>query len=209
MLGLHRIVMARFDYDALAATIRKFCEQCEGTNWQEVAQKVARLGQWEFEDYRDCAGVAPWNWDDCKVDFEADGSLRDIYVLDTTLDNWQSVLGFLTAAPYSATLTTGGQPIPIPPDLRVLFVRSESPPPLLSFRIGRVGMGCNFFAEQEIEFDFSPEGLTERDIVGVLHFMCELGHLTDRIVVLTPENCQSRPIFRCDPARRLVEHVPA
>ena len=54
VLGLHRIVMARFDYAALASTIRDFCERCEGTTWPEVAHRVARLGRWEFEDYREC-----------------------------------------------------------------------------------------------------------------------------------------------------------
>jgi hypothetical protein len=59
VLGLHRIVMAKFDYDALAGTISTFCEQCEGTTWPEVARRLARLGRWEFEDYHEYAEVAP------------------------------------------------------------------------------------------------------------------------------------------------------
>jgi hypothetical protein len=54
VLGLHRIVMARFDFAALASIIRDFCERCEGATWPEVAHRVARLGRWEFEDYREC-----------------------------------------------------------------------------------------------------------------------------------------------------------
>ncbi|WP_425508353.1 Imm8 family immunity protein [Tahibacter amnicola] len=32
--------------------IRRYCERCIGGDWKAVAQKVARIGQWEFEDYQ-------------------------------------------------------------------------------------------------------------------------------------------------------------
>ncbi len=58
VIGLHRIVMARFDYNDLEGTIRTFCDQCEGSTWQEVAQQLGRLGRWEFENYtRDSSAV--------------------------------------------------------------------------------------------------------------------------------------------------------
>jgi hypothetical protein len=53
VIGLHRIVMARFGYDDLVRTIREFCQRCEGATWQDVARRVGRLGRWEFEDYRE------------------------------------------------------------------------------------------------------------------------------------------------------------
>ncbi|MFT3841797.1 MAG: immunity 8 family protein [Myxococcaceae bacterium] len=53
LIGLHHIVMARFDFDLLTATIRAYCTRCEGATWQEVAQKLGRLGHWEFDEYRD------------------------------------------------------------------------------------------------------------------------------------------------------------
>lgn len=53
IVGLHHIVMANYDYDALARAIRGFCERCEATTWQAVAVKLGRLGRWEFDDYRD------------------------------------------------------------------------------------------------------------------------------------------------------------
>ena len=53
VLGRHRVIMASFDYNTLTSTIRAFCGQCEGESWDEVGSKVARLGFWEFEDYRE------------------------------------------------------------------------------------------------------------------------------------------------------------
>jgi hypothetical protein len=37
------------------AAVRRYVEgrvaQCSGTTWTEVAEQLARLGYWEFEDY--------------------------------------------------------------------------------------------------------------------------------------------------------------
>ncbi len=53
VVGTHHVIMARFAYEELVATIRTFCQRCEGATWQEVARMVGRLGRWEFEDYRE------------------------------------------------------------------------------------------------------------------------------------------------------------
>jgi hypothetical protein len=53
VVGLHHLIVASFDYEAIAGAVRRFCEKCEGANWQEVAAKVSRLGRWEFDDYRE------------------------------------------------------------------------------------------------------------------------------------------------------------
>jgi hypothetical protein len=53
LLGRHHLVMASYDYDELERFVREFCEQCDGTTWEEVATKVGQLGHWEFEDYRE------------------------------------------------------------------------------------------------------------------------------------------------------------
>ncbi|WP_328185045.1 Imm8 family immunity protein [Marinobacter sp. OP 3.4] len=36
----------------LLAAIRDFLSECSGENWSEIAQKVSRLGNWEFDGYR-------------------------------------------------------------------------------------------------------------------------------------------------------------
>jgi hypothetical protein len=47
------IIMTKLDYEALIATVRRFCERCEGSTWQQVAARVGLLGRWEFDDYRE------------------------------------------------------------------------------------------------------------------------------------------------------------
>ena len=51
-IGRHFIFVDEFDYTALEKFVRDYCASCEGDTWQEVAEKVARIGHWEFEDYK-------------------------------------------------------------------------------------------------------------------------------------------------------------
>lgn len=52
VVGRHYLIVARYDFVALKRNIVRLIESCSGNSWQEVAQKVARIGYWEFEDYQ-------------------------------------------------------------------------------------------------------------------------------------------------------------
>ena len=52
ILGLHKIIVFRYDYSGLRRFIEKYLARCSGNSWAEVARKVSLLGQWEFENYR-------------------------------------------------------------------------------------------------------------------------------------------------------------
>jgi hypothetical protein len=52
VVGRHYLIIAKYDWMALKSVVTKFIERCSGSSWQEVAQKVARIGYWEFEDYQ-------------------------------------------------------------------------------------------------------------------------------------------------------------
>jgi hypothetical protein len=51
MSGRHFLFVKRYDYHKLLGYLRSFCSSCKGESWSEVAQKVGRIGKWEFEDY--------------------------------------------------------------------------------------------------------------------------------------------------------------
>jgi hypothetical protein len=53
VLGRHFLIMFNYDYERLLHFLQEYCAQCIGDSWKEVAQKVGRLGKWEFEDYRE------------------------------------------------------------------------------------------------------------------------------------------------------------
>ncbi len=52
LLGLHKLIVFKYDYDRLRGFIEKFLMRCSGSSWHEVGQKANLLGQWEFEAYR-------------------------------------------------------------------------------------------------------------------------------------------------------------
>jgi hypothetical protein len=52
VLGLHKLIVFRYDYLGLRRFIEKYLMRCSGNSWPEIDQKVALLGQWEFENYR-------------------------------------------------------------------------------------------------------------------------------------------------------------
>ena len=51
--GRHHLIVFEYNYERLIRAIASMCELTEGSSWREVAEKLARLGRWEFEDYHD------------------------------------------------------------------------------------------------------------------------------------------------------------
>lgn len=50
----HFVLLWDYSPVLLAATrIRSLIEACTGDDWDEISEKVSRIGFWEFEDYRD------------------------------------------------------------------------------------------------------------------------------------------------------------
>jgi hypothetical protein len=45
------LIVKDYDPSLIKKLVRKFVERWSGESWHEVAQKVARIGAWEFEDY--------------------------------------------------------------------------------------------------------------------------------------------------------------
>jgi hypothetical protein len=49
----HMIIVQEYNFDKLFNRIKTLIESCMGNTWKEVAEKVARYGHWEFEDYNE------------------------------------------------------------------------------------------------------------------------------------------------------------
>jgi len=52
IVGRHHLIVCKYDYESLVSYISEFVKQCTGDSWSEVADKLGRLGKWEFEDYQ-------------------------------------------------------------------------------------------------------------------------------------------------------------
>jgi Immunity protein 8 len=49
----HIVLMKTFDHAKIQSFVERYVAECEGKDWNEVGQKLGRLGMWEFEDYRE------------------------------------------------------------------------------------------------------------------------------------------------------------
>lgn len=48
----HHILVRKYDWGFLSNCLNTHVRNCSGANWNEVAEKIARIGRWEFEDYK-------------------------------------------------------------------------------------------------------------------------------------------------------------
>lgn len=53
LVARHMLLTHEYDLGKIVAAITKFLSTCTGASWQEIGEKVSRLGYWEFEDYRE------------------------------------------------------------------------------------------------------------------------------------------------------------
>ncbi len=53
MLVRHHLLVQTFDLAEVKETIGSVVRGADGQDWIEIANKIARYGKWEFEDYMD------------------------------------------------------------------------------------------------------------------------------------------------------------
>lgn len=47
----HMIIVFEYDVSRIKSSLSNYCERCFGETWQDIANALARIGHWEFEDY--------------------------------------------------------------------------------------------------------------------------------------------------------------
>ncbi|MHB2020411.1 MAG: Imm8 family immunity protein [Candidatus Xenobia bacterium] len=58
LLGRHLVIVERFDWDLVEAAIRSVVEREEAPTWEELAARIGRHGEWEYEDYQEASPSA-------------------------------------------------------------------------------------------------------------------------------------------------------
>lgn len=51
LFGYHFLIVFEYDLEKIRQKIARYCERCVGDNWQEIADRLKYIGQWEFENY--------------------------------------------------------------------------------------------------------------------------------------------------------------
>ncbi len=128
------------------------------------------------------------DWSQIAPDFTPDGSLRDIYILGTSINDWALIWNVLTAS-NRLTFEVEGIARTPPGDVREAFALHASHSVTACYRLGKQRLNCHFFVEEEVEFDLDPrdvDGLVEAESLG--QFLVDLGRATSKEVRLTAEN---------------------
>jgi len=145
------------------------------------------------------ANVAP--------DFKPDGALRDIYVMNATLADWEAALALITREHVSAVFTRGGEPATFPSSAADAFADSANTAVGLSFDVGGIELAWHFFTPAAIEFDFLPEQVNSLERFGALQkFLRALARTLNKTVVLSPEGSPTLAILSVDPTGTLSYH---
>lgn len=125
--------------------------------------------------------------------FVVDGALRDLWIADTDVDDWQRVVSSLSTTGWSVDIALsapeGERNVlgSIPELFDRLAVDGEMSV-RLSVRVDDLWLTCYFFDDEEIEFTFDPRDVTdETSFASLERFMVWLGDTSGRRVVMTME----------------------
>ncbi len=146
-------------------------------------------------------------WPRQQSDFARDGSLRDLYVLNATVEDWRLVVTQLLCGDYRARLQRGGIEVPLPSDFEAVFDGNDRH--FMGFTVGDIELDCHFFTPTQIEFSFEPNDVDERSLRDVLAFMIYLGDVVGKTVIMTPENVPESPFFSYDPNEHRLMWTPS
>ena len=163
----------------------------------------------EVAEYMTLRYPTAMEWSRVAPYFRFDGSLRDIYILDTSLRDWVCVWELLAAVPEQLAFKVDGKAATTPPSVEDALRLHASHSVTASYLVGKQQINCHFFCEAMIEFDLDPQdvdGPAEGERLA--QFLAMLGYATSKEVRLTAENEPEAIIARYDPITGSVIWMP-
>jgi hypothetical protein len=149
-------------------------------------------------------------WDRVRSEFAFDGSLRDIYILQTHPNDWQQILNALRAGAFELQYFRDAQPAELPFEAAEIFGAGGERSCLLSVTFDGITANCHFFMPSEIEFDIDPREVRgEQQFDALIRFMHLLAETTSKEALLTVENTPSMVILRVRSGQAEVEYIPS
>ena len=141
------------------------------------------------------------NWENIKWIFEPDGwLLRDIYIQDVTLSDWEQLIDFLN---LTYNLKFGEEElIQIDKEYVINYLTDntgEIESKILRIDLDGIDVHCYFFLQDEIQFDIVPKDIKSFSDFGKLEeFMTAISKLLRKQITLTGENCPKFPLIKID-----------
>jgi len=145
-------------------------------------------------------------WDEIARHFEEDPeTLRDIYVLETTHDDWYNFLIFVRDE-YPCRFSLDGGEVPLPMNIMEIVKLRDSHATSLRIDVGSgITAYCHFFIGKEdaslLELDIDARNIKDEGHFKLLwKFITGVGKLLNRKVILTYENSMKEVIASYEPS---------
>lgn len=141
------------------------------------------------------------SWNEIKWIFEQDGSLRDIYVQDVGLEDWEKVIEYLNSN-NQIRFSIGGESVSnvIDKDYVVSYLSDNSGEmlcPYLTIQIDNLSINSYFFLVDQIEFDIDPKEVNSLNNYNKIeNFMRSISKLLGTQITLTGENTPEFPLIK-------------
>ena len=137
------------------------------------------------------------NWNQIKIHFQNDGSLRDIIINNSNVIKWNIFLEKINSSGYDLEFHHDNRIIDTPSKLSDIKELQLSNPTTLKISINKsITINCHFSIDSEIEFDLSPREInSENDYLTLFRFLEWLKETLTSRVSLTEENDSSKIIL--------------
>ena len=143
------------------------------------------------------------NWKNIEWIFEKDGALRDIYVQNATISDWEKVVDLLNS---EYKLTFGVYEENLTDKIDFEFVKTmfadetrELETKSATIDLSGIVVKCFFFLENQIEFDINPTEIkTELEFNKVTDFMESISTKLEKQITLCGENQPEFPLIKID-----------
>ena len=143
------------------------------------------------------------NWKNIEWIFEEDGALRDIYVQNATISDWQNVVDLLNSE-YKLTFGIWGDNLTDKIDFEVVKIMFADETGELEIKSATIDLNgiiikCYFFLENQIEFDINPAEIkTELEFNKISNFMRSISLKLEKQIILCGENQPVFPLIKID-----------
>ncbi len=142
------------------------------------------------------------SWNDIKWIFEPDGSLRDSYVQEASIDDWEKLIDLLNNR-YSLQVTIAESETIMNQIDKVHAVKyltdksGETKSIRVKVDLKKISMTCHFFLPDQIELDIDPNEVKSiQDFQIIEKFMEEVSKILNNQVTLTGENSPEFPLAK-------------
>lgn len=149
-------------------------------------------------------GMSDLRWDEVKSFFDPElmGALPDVFVPDTSAEDWQAVFDLVEARGWRWELVQGGAAAPLPPAAEALARPAGAE--VVELRVRPVPQVLAIFrprSAEKIDFDVDLRELRGQDGVDVLcGFLGEIGRELGKPVRMTSEGgSEAHPVLGFDP----------